>query len=104
MIETMAGRVFRRTLDPTPPVAARADGVTIWDATGKAYLDAAGGAIVVGIGHGRRSVADVMADQAAEVAFAHGSAFTSEPLEHYAEAVGRHLRMADPAIYPVAGG
>jgi len=100
----MTGRVFRRTLDPQPPVAVRAEGTTIWDADGKAYLDAAGGAIVVGIGHGRRSVADVMAGQASRVAFAHGSAFTSEPLERYAEAVGRHLPLADPAIYPVAGG
>ncbi|HEY5628779.1 MAG TPA: aminotransferase class III-fold pyridoxal phosphate-dependent enzyme [Candidatus Limnocylindrales bacterium] len=100
----MAGRVFRRTLDPSPPVAVRAGGTTIWDADGKAYLDAAGGAIVVGIGHGRTSVAEVMADQAGRIAFAHGSAFTSEPLERYAEAVGRHLPMDDPAIYPVAGG
>jgi len=100
----MTSRVFRRTLDPQPPVAVRAEGTTIWDADGKAYLDAAGGAIVVGIGHGRRSVADVMAGQASRVAFAHGSAFTSEPLERYAEAVGRHLPLADPAIYPVAGG
>jgi adenosylmethionine-8-amino-7-oxononanoate aminotransferase len=100
----MTGRVFRRTLDPQPPVAVRAEGTTIWDAHGKAYLDAAGGAIVVGIGHGRRSVAEVMADQASRVAFAHGSAFTSEPLERYAAAVGRHLPMVDPAIYPVAGG
>src|SRR2546430_7524819 len=104
MIEAMSGRVFRRTLDPTPPVAARAEGVTIWDADGKAYLDAAGGAIVVGIGHGRRSVADVMAEQAGRLAFAHGSAFTSEPVERYAEAVARHLPIDDLAIYPVAGG
>src|SRR3954452_16522795 len=100
----MAGRVFRRTLDPSPPVAVRAEGSTIWDADGKAYLDAAGGAIVVGIGHGRREIADVMARQASTLAFAHGSAFTSEPLERYAEAVGCHLPLTDPAIYPVAGG
>jgi adenosylmethionine-8-amino-7-oxononanoate aminotransferase len=98
------GRVFRRTLDPSPPVAARADGITIWDSDGKPYLDAAGGAVVVGIGHGRQSVAEVMAEQAGRVAFAHGSAFTSEPLERYAAAVGPHLPLDDPAIYPVAGG
>jgi adenosylmethionine-8-amino-7-oxononanoate aminotransferase len=100
----MTGRVFRRSLDPDPPVAVRAEGTTIWDADGKAYLDAAGGAIVVGVGHGRRSIAAAMAEQAGEIAFAHGSAFTSEPLERYASAVARHLPMADPAIYPVAGG
>jgi adenosylmethionine-8-amino-7-oxononanoate aminotransferase len=100
----MSGRVFRRTTDPAPPVAVRAEGSTIWDAEGKAYLDAAGGAVVVGVGHGRESIARVMAEQAGRVAFAHGSAFTSAALEAYAAAIGPHLPMDDPAIYPVAGG
>jgi hypothetical protein len=97
-------RVFRRSLDPALPVVARAEGSTIWDTDGKAYIDAAGGAIVVGVGHGRESVARVMAEQASRVAYAHGTAFTSEPLERYAAALAPHLPMDDPAIYPVAGG
>jgi adenosylmethionine-8-amino-7-oxononanoate aminotransferase len=98
------GRVFRRSLDPEPPVAVRADGSTIWDSEGRAYLDAAGGAVVVGIGHGRASVAQVMAEQAGRLAFAHGSAFTNEPLERYAAALGPHLPLDEPWIYPVSGG
>jgi adenosylmethionine-8-amino-7-oxononanoate aminotransferase len=100
----VTGRVFRRSLDPAPPVAVRADGSTIWDADGRAYLDAAGGAIVVNVGHGRRSVGEAMAAQTARVAYAHGSAFTNEPIEAYAEALGPHLPLDDPAIYPVSGG
>jgi adenosylmethionine-8-amino-7-oxononanoate aminotransferase len=96
--------VFRRSLDPSPPVAVRAEGSSIWDASGKHYLDAAGGAIVVGVGHGRASIAEVMADQAGRLAFAHGSAFTNEPLERYAAALGPHLPLDEPAIYPVSGG
>ncbi len=98
------GRVFRRSALPDPPVAVRAEGSTIWDSTGREYLDAAGGAIVVNVGHGRREIATAMADQAARLAYAHGSAFTTEPLEAYAVAVGRHLPVDDPAIYPVSGG
>ena len=45
-----------------------------------------------------------MADQAGRLAYAHGSAFTTEPLEAYAREVGRHLPIDDPAIYPVSGG
>jgi adenosylmethionine-8-amino-7-oxononanoate aminotransferase len=96
--------VFRRSQDPALPVAVRAEGSTIWDAEGRAYLDAAGGAIVVGIGHGRESVARVMAEQASRVAYAHGTSFTSEPLERYAAALAPHLPLDDPALYPVAGG
>ncbi len=99
-----AGRVFRRSGQAPPLVAVRGEGSTIWDADGRAYLDAAGGAIVVGIGHGRKSVADAMADQAGRLAYAHGSAFTTEPLEAYAAEIGRHLPVDDPAIYPVSGG
>ena len=99
-----AGRVFRRTVMSDPPVAVEAHGSTIRDAAGREYLDAAGGAIVVNVGHGRREVAAAMADQAGRLAYVHGSAFTTEPLEAYAAEVGRRLPVDDPAIYPVSGG
>ncbi|MBF6605344.1 MAG: aspartate aminotransferase family protein [Chloroflexi bacterium] len=101
---TPVGRVFRRSIAADPPVAVAAEGSTIRAADGREYLDAAGGAIVVNVGHGRRSVAAAMADQAARVAYAHGSTFTSEPLERYAAEIGPHLPLDAPAIYPVSGG
>ncbi len=45
-----------------------------------------------------------MAEQAGRLAYAHGSAFTTEPLEAYAAEVGPLLPVDDPAIYPVSGG
>jgi hypothetical protein len=98
------GRVFRRSLDQALPIAVRAEGSTIWDSEGRAYLDAAGGAIVVNVGHGRQSIADAMAAQAGRLAYAHGSAFTNEPLEAYAAELGPHVPVNDPRIYPVSGG
>ena len=99
-----AGRVFRRTAAAAPPIAVEAYGTTIRDATGRLYLDAAGGAIVVNVGHGRPEIAAVMADQAGRLAYAHGSTFTTEPLEAYASEIGPRLPVDDPAIYPVSGG
>lgn len=96
--------VFRRSTDAGIAIAARAEGSTIWDTNGKAYLDGSGGAVVVGVGHGRRSVVDAMASQAAAVAYAHPTAFTSDVLERYADALAPHLPMSNPQIYPVAGG
>lgn len=101
---SVAGRVFRRSTLADPPVAVEAHGSTIRDAAGRTYLDAAGGAIVVNVGHGRQEVAAAMADQAARLAYAHGSAFTTEPLEAYARDVGPLLPLDEPAIYPVSGG
>jgi Adenosylmethionine-8-amino-7-oxononanoate aminotransferase len=98
------GRVFQRVIGRELPVAARAEACTIWDTQGRAYLDAAGGAIVVNVGHGRRSIVDAMERQARDFTYVHGTTFTTEPLETYARAVGRHLPVDDPAIYPVSGG
>ena len=100
----MTGRVFRRSPDPGLPVAVEAQGATIRDAAGKEYLDAAGGAVVVNVGHGRRSIADTIAAQASRLAYAHGSAFTTEVLEEYAAEVGPRLPIEDPYLYPVSGG
>jgi adenosylmethionine-8-amino-7-oxononanoate aminotransferase len=98
------GRVFQRVLSGHLPVAARAEGSTIWDAQGRAYLDAAGGAIVVNVGHGRQSIVDAMERQARAFTYVHGTTFTNEPLESYARALGPYLPVDDPAIYPVSGG
>jgi adenosylmethionine-8-amino-7-oxononanoate aminotransferase len=98
------GRVFQRVIGGELPVAARAEGCTIWDTDGRAYLDAAGGAIVVNVGHGRTSIVEAMARQARAFTYVHGTTFTSEPLESYARAIGPHLPVDDPAIYPVSGG
>ena len=96
--------VFPRVLDRILPTAVRAEGAAIWDADGKRYLDAAGGAIVVGIGHGDERVVRAMADQASRLAYAHGTQFTSEPLEAYAAELAPLLPLDDARIYPVSGG
>ncbi|MEO5885113.1 MAG: aminotransferase class III-fold pyridoxal phosphate-dependent enzyme [Candidatus Limnocylindrales bacterium] len=99
-----AGRVFGRSTIAHPPIAVEASGSTIRDADGRDYLDAAGGAIVVNVGHGRRAIAAAMADQAGRLAFAHGSVFTTAPMEAYAVEVAEFLPVDRPAIYPVSGG
>jgi adenosylmethionine-8-amino-7-oxononanoate aminotransferase len=97
-------RVFHRVLSRPLPTAARAEGVWIEDADGKRYLDAAGGAIVVNVGHGDQAVVEAMADQAARLPYVHGTMFTTDALESYAEDVAPLLPVDDPRIYPVSGG
>ena len=98
------GRVFRRSAMPDPPIAVEASGGSIRDTEGREYLDAAGGAVVVNVGHGRREVAAAIATQTGRLAYVHGSVFTTEPLERYAVAVARHLPLEGAALYPVSGG
>jgi adenosylmethionine-8-amino-7-oxononanoate aminotransferase len=68
------------------------------------YLDAAGGAIVVGIGHGDPDVAAVMTAQASALDWVHASAFATEPVEQYAAAVASLVPMDRARVFPVSGG
>ncbi|MCU1571614.1 MAG: aspartate aminotransferase family protein [Naasia sp.] len=51
------------------PIIVRGEGHTIWDSTGKSYLDGLSGLFVVAAGHGRRRLAQVAAQQAEQLAF-----------------------------------
>jgi adenosylmethionine-8-amino-7-oxononanoate aminotransferase len=86
------------------PRVARAAGAEVWDADGRRYLDGAGGAIVVGVGHGERSVVAAIAEQARRVAYAHATMFTSAALEAYADELAAIVPVDGARVYPVSGG
>ena len=95
--------VFYRS-SKTYPVAQKAEGVYIWDTTGKRYLDGSSGALVANIGHGRQAVAQAMAAQALKLEFVHGSQFSSEVLEEYASRLAQFLDLPDYRFWAVSGG
>jgi adenosylmethionine-8-amino-7-oxononanoate aminotransferase len=86
------------------PRVARAEGAQLWDTDGRRYLDGAGGAVVVGIGHGDAGVVAAIAEQAARVAYAHGTMFTSDAVEAYASELAAIVPVRDARVYPVSGG
>jgi hypothetical protein len=86
------------------PTAVSAEGAWITAADGARYLDGAGGAIVVGVGHGDRSLIDAATAQLNTTQYTHGTMFTTEALETYADEVSRVLPLDDARIYPVSGG
>jgi len=96
--------VFHRVVDRVLPTAVRAQGVWIEDADGKRYLDGAGGAIVVGVGHGDPALIAAAEDQLHRTQYVHGTMFTTEALEAYADDVATVLPLDDAHIYPVSGG
>jgi adenosylmethionine-8-amino-7-oxononanoate aminotransferase len=55
--------------DITPPVITRGEGVTIFDDTGKSYLDGLSALFVVQVGHGRAELAQAAARQAGTLAY-----------------------------------
>jgi len=76
--------LFSRNLKKTFPIAVRGEGCWIVDDSGRRYLDAAGQAAVVSIGHGVAEIGKAMAEQSAQIAFAHTSQFHTEPAERLA--------------------
>ncbi len=98
--------VLRRSFRKPYPVAVRGEGVYVWDADGKRYLDFSGSAAVNFIGHGVREISDAMAEQARQLEFVHTSQFTTPVAEEFAaellEFAGPNF--ADGAVYFTSGG
>ena len=85
-IET--GNVIHRDLHKTYPVAVRGEGVYLYDADGKRYLDGSGGsAAVTAIGHGVPEIAEAIARQARTLAYAPTHAFATEAIEDCARVI-----------------
>jgi adenosylmethionine-8-amino-7-oxononanoate aminotransferase len=99
--------MFPRNFRKDYPHAFRGEGCWIYTSDGKKYLDAAGQAAVVSIGHGVASIGQAMAAQAAQLAFAHTSQFHTPVAEKLAE---RLLALApagmrkDGRVYFTSGG
>jgi adenosylmethionine-8-amino-7-oxononanoate aminotransferase len=86
------------------PTAVSAEGAWITDADGTRYLDGAGGAIVVNVGHGVASVIAAIGEQLERTQYVHPTVFTTRSVEAYAEEVAAILPMDDARIFPVSGG
>jgi adenosylmethionine-8-amino-7-oxononanoate aminotransferase len=76
--------ILRRSFRKAFPPAVRGEGVYLWDARGKQYLDFSGSAAVNFIGHGVAEIAAGMTAQAKQVEFVHSSQFTTPVAEEYA--------------------
>ena len=87
--------VLHRALNKTYPVAVRGEGVWLFDADGKKYLDFASSAVVNFIGHGDPTIVRAMNEQASQLEFAHSSNFTTEVAEQFAQEL---LEFAGPAF------
>jgi adenosylmethionine-8-amino-7-oxononanoate aminotransferase len=95
-------RSFRKAF----PAAVRGEGVYLWDATGKRYLDFSGSAVVNFIGHGVPAIAEAMAAQAKQLEFAHSSQFVTRVAEDFAQELldfaGTHFEGG--CVYFTCGG
>jgi adenosylmethionine-8-amino-7-oxononanoate aminotransferase len=81
-------RVIHRELNREYPVLERGEGIYLFDAAGRRYIDGSGGsAAVTAIGHGVPEVVAALAEQAATLAYAPSHAFTTDAVERCARII-----------------
>lgn len=96
--------IFPRHTKVKMPVAVSGEGCYLYDASGKRYLDASGGAAVSCLGHGDVEVTEAIKAQLDQLAFAHTSFLTSEPAEQLADLLIEHAPEGLEKVYLVSGG
>ena len=106
--DTRSSSVLYRTLRPDAtggyPIVARADGSYIWDRSGRRYLDAISGAMVVGIGHRVPAVLDAIRAQFENISFAYSGTFASEPAIDLADLLVERAPDGITKVFFVSGG
>ncbi len=78
-------RIFNHHLKSEFPIAVRGDGIVIYDAAGKAYIDGSCGPAVSCLGHSNKPMIDAIKAQLDKISYAVYSAFSNEPAEKLAD-------------------
>jgi adenosylmethionine-8-amino-7-oxononanoate aminotransferase len=86
------------------PVAVGGSGIEIFDAEGRRYLDASGGAAVSCLGHGHPDVIAALHQQLDTLTYAHTAFFTSEAAERLADRLVEDAPAGIDRVYLVSGG
>jgi adenosylmethionine-8-amino-7-oxononanoate aminotransferase len=97
-------RILHRVIHANLPTAVGGRGLEVFDADGRTYIDASGGAAVSCLGHGHPDVTAAIHAQADRLAFAHTSFFTNEPAEALADRLVEGAPAGISHVYFVSGG
>jgi adenosylmethionine-8-amino-7-oxononanoate aminotransferase len=88
-----------------PLVLERGEGVTVWDTSGRRYLDAVAGLWNCNVGHGRQEIADAARDQLGKLAsFSTFGDYSNGPSEELAARLTALAPMPDASVFLTSGG
>ncbi|MDK4734275.1 aspartate aminotransferase family protein [Rhizobium sp. CNPSo 3490] len=96
--------LLHRAIHAQLPVAVAGKGIELFDADGKAYIDASGGAAVSCLGHGHPDVIKALHEQLDKMAYAHTGFFTTEVAEKLADRLVADAPAGLDHVYLVSGG
>ena len=86
------------------PRIERAEGIYIWDTTGKRYIDGSSGPMSSNLGHGNEHVLDAMRKQMDIATFAYRLHFENEATENLAARVANRFPEGMEKVFFVSGG
>ncbi len=96
--------LLHRAIHSRLPVAVGGKGIELFDAEGKAYIDASGGAAVSCLGHSHPAVSAALHEQLDRLAYAHTGFFTSDAAEALADLLIEDAPAGLGHVYLVSGG
>ena len=96
--------LLHRAIHSRLPVAVGGKGIELFDAEGKAYIDASGGAAVSCLGHSHPAVIAALHEQLDRLAYAHTGFFTSDAAEALADLLIEDAPAGLGHVYLVSGG
>ncbi|EHN10377.1 Omega-amino acid--pyruvate aminotransferase [Patulibacter medicamentivorans] len=92
-------------VESSPLVIDRAEGVTVWDEDGRAYLDATAALWFANLGHGRAELADVAADQIRKLdAYSTFGDYGNRPAFELADRLAGLFPEAGAKVFLTSGG
>jgi len=95
--------LFYQTSTVTP-IVARAEGIYIWDESGKQYIDGCSGAVISNIGHSDPKVLSAVNKQAASTFFTYRTQFENRPAVNLANKLVEHSAPHLTRVFYVSGG
>lgn len=95
--------LFYQTRLRRPPID-RADGIYMWDKSGKRYIDGSSGAMVSNLGHSNRRVLDAMKAQMEKATFAYRLHFENDAAENLAAGLAAVMPDGLDRVFFVSGG
>ncbi|MFT8674349.1 MAG: aspartate aminotransferase family protein [Acetobacter sp.] len=96
--------LLHRSIHGHLPVAVGGKGIHLYDADGKSYIDASGGAAVSCLGHNHAEVQAALHAQLDRLAYAHTSFFTTRVAEELADMLIADAPAGLEHVYLVSGG
>ncbi|MBA1145217.1 aspartate aminotransferase family protein [Mesorhizobium neociceri] len=97
-------KILHRSIHADLPVAVGGRGIELFDAHGKTYIDASGGAAVSCLGHNHPHVLAALHAQLDKLAYAHTGFFTTEIAERLADSLIADSPDGIDYVYLVSGG